>query len=481
MEIKTINGYDIKDETARNNIETLSDSYIIAEITTEEFYDEDTNTHYFITHVPNKDSKGNPIRLKHGFANDEDSYEAIANDTAREFACRNNATFCVNASIFGINSIYENYLHCMGTMIKDGELISQYNNDGYTDETKNRMRILGVKSDNTLEEYPFNSSYESLINDGCVNTFSGYGCCMKNGVILTQSTEQNIWNLIAQNTITKDLYFICCNGRDINNEEGMSQITLCEILRDNYNCDFAFRIDAGGSTCFVKDCVMLNTPYDDFGVNIRQTPDYIYFSKDKETVNDYNINEILNFISETKSKVDSVYNRLYYLYNIHNNRLNFNFPNIRTTTESGIRFRYTKDDILKSQILFDTNEKPLALSIYDNVNNKTVARIDGENEEFILNNKILGGFFRTAYNVNDANSAINSGFYRIPGNATNSPFPSGTGGVLIVIRGESGGVRQIAIPQVSDSTSRSWYTRQSNQDIDTWETWKQILTPTNVS
>ena len=455
----------------------IKETYIIQDI--EYIKGKVDGTDYYIAHVPYTDSENNRIVLKHGFAKNVNTAQATANENAREFALRNYGSFCVNASIFGIDSSEENYNHAIGTIIKDGNLISTYNNNGYTEATKNRMRILGVKNDGTLKTYTFNSSYDSLIEDGVINSFCGYGTFIENGVFsFSGSDEENIWNFICQNSQTKDLYFVCCNGRDIDGQAGIKPSVLADIMINNYDCDYGFALDAGGSTCFCKNGVMLNFPYDDYGQTIRNTPDYIYFSKDPTNNIDYNTNMELNFISEAIAKLNETYNRLYYLYNIHNNRLNFMFPNLRTSSESGIRFRYTKNDELKSQMLFDTDENELALSLFDNINNRTVARIDGLNEKILLNGKTLGTFFDTSYNITNPNDAKTSGIYRMPGNITNTPFGTNIGGILIVLKGASGGVRQIAIPQVSDSTTEPWYTRQSNSDATSWETWKTMFTPT---
>lgn len=460
------------------DIVELENNYIIEEI--EYFTGKINDTDYFIAHIPHLDNNGNTITLKSGFALNNNTATAGTDETAVDFALRNYASFCVNASIFGVYSDEENFGHAMGCMVKDSQLISNYDNAGYTTPTQNRMRILGVKEDGSLKTYPFNTSYDSLIADGVVNSFSGYGTFIENSqYVLNVTDSPDIWNFICQNTTTKDLYFICCNGRDIDGEPGIKPSDLADLMVSTYNCDYGFMIDGGGSTTFVKNGVMLNTPYDKYGTEIRKTPNYIYFSKSPESNIDYNNNMILKFISETKTKLDEIYNRLYYLYNIHNNRLNFNFPNIRNSTDSGIRFRYTKEDILKSQILFDTNENPLALSLFDNENNKTVARIDGLNEILMMNNKIIGKFFDTAYNISDPNDVVTSGIFRMPGNITNSPFGLNIGGILVSIKGTSGGIRQIAIPQVSDSTTEPWFTRQSNSNGTTWETWKIMFTPSN--
>ena len=90
MEVKTINGYDIKDETARN---LVSKSVFKENINTEKYYDETSNTTYYITTIPYRDEKGNQNVWKLGIANDDTSF--TTSQSTLDFAISKNASICI--------------------------------------------------------------------------------------------------------------------------------------------------------------------------------------------------------------------------------------------------------------------------------------------------------------------------------------------------------------------------------------------------
>ena len=53
--------------------DAVNSSYLYDEITVTKYLDSDTNTHYWITHVPHLDKNGNLIQIKHGLASDNDT------------------------------------------------------------------------------------------------------------------------------------------------------------------------------------------------------------------------------------------------------------------------------------------------------------------------------------------------------------------------------------------------------------------------
>ena len=53
-----------------NSITKLNDTYYYKDIEIITGYYETSKTHYYIAHIPYKDSNGNIIQIKHGYAND---------------------------------------------------------------------------------------------------------------------------------------------------------------------------------------------------------------------------------------------------------------------------------------------------------------------------------------------------------------------------------------------------------------------------
>lgn len=274
-------------------------SYIYDEIQTYSFFYQGTSTHYWITKVPYRDSNNNVIPIKRGFANDVISENTLADETPRNFAKRKNATLCVNASIFGIDSSYANYKHILGPLIHNGVLISEYNTDGYVNTSQ--MGILAFDNSRNFKVFPITTHAEDILDEGFTETIIAFDQLITNGEITSNHVSANYlynWNILAQNTTTKDLFFCECNGNNINGEQGMTIPTLLNILINDYNCDFAYRLDQGGSVALVKNKIMLNQPTDDSGTTERKVPDYIYFSKDLRNYNDFSNSDIYEKLSD---------------------------------------------------------------------------------------------------------------------------------------------------------------------------------------
>ena len=275
-----------------------------------------------------------------------------------------------------------NYHHVVGTLIKDGALISNYGKD--TGYPTNPLSILGVKADNTLKVYPFGTSYDQLISDGVVNTFCAFDQVVVNGVITeTFSNYQYQWNLIGQNSDTLDIYIFDCNGKDLYGEEGMTLPNACQKLVD-LGCDFVYRLDQGGSTCLCHNAVMLNDPTDDYGTTVRKTCDYLYFGKTP-------ISEIDNAIKvanaeRSDASLQAMINRanITYLEDIDNNKLIFSAPNLKhknTSSLSGINLVYKENGTTRTTLTVDSLNRRKTLGLWDNETDATIAFINAGNPE----------------------------------------------------------------------------------------------------
>lgn len=451
----------------------LDNSYIIEEITTQEFLDKDTNTHYYVTRVPNSDKKGNKIKLMHGFANDIETAQVTASETPRSFAKRHNATFCVNASIFGNKEGFENYNHPLGLIINNNHVISNYNFEGRQD--LDNIFLLGVKEDNSLVVYPKDTDSAQILADGCYTTFCAFEKRMENGVILTENQEKYQWNIIGQNSTTKDLYFICCNGKNINDEEGMSQIQLLTILRDNYNCDFAYRLDSGGSTSHVKNSIMINQPSDNLGRTERIVPDFIYFTKEKNTVYDYNISDIYNNLGDAISKVNEVLEKIRYLKEVNSNNILFKYPNL-VSSNKGLSFNYQENGTTIASLVFSPEQAPKTFNIYDNENNETILRLNGLTGLFTTKLGDLATIFKNNFTVEDLNNVFETGVVKCSTNTANSP-DNQFNWVVVSFKVELSGCIQIAMPLRNNQSLTPWKVRF--RDANNIGNWFNLLTPSN--
>ena len=374
----------ISGELAQIVIDHLNDMYIYQEITTTEYFNQAKNTKYWITHIPHEDSDGNLIALKHGLADDVDDENLAATETTRSFAKRAGTTVCVNASVFqNTNPDLPNYMHPIGPIIKDGTLVCNYEKGTAFADTPNY--ILGVKEDNTLACYDFETTPAELLEDGVINSFVAFDQLIDNGVITSDysSTYNYVWNIIGQDSITKDIYLFECEGKDIFGAEGMSIPEACTILK-NLGCDFAYRLDQGGSTSICKNAVQLNQPTDDYGTSERKVVDYIYFAKPYQTDFDRIMATANGEASDANMLAMKNKATTYYLQDVDNNLLIFNKGIVKNSNLQGLHIRYAESGTPKCSIVLDGAGRSKQLSIYDIENSKTLAYIDGVGQTFGL-------------------------------------------------------------------------------------------------
>lgn len=328
---------------------------MIEDITCEEFLDEDTNTKYWITHIPHKDKYGNVLRLKLGLA--DDAMEQTGHlETAREFAHRHKATVVINGGI-GDNASDEMTGKKFGMRMKDGVLISN--------KASSYWQIhwaLGITEDNELVSFGPTQTEEQARQLNCVDVTSGMTPILLNGKSqkfeieytnswftatettdsipnssktyytknsvapyytehknLTEFESETIYyeiedylyqkQMIGQNQINKDLYVITCNGKGVGKDRGMSTDKIVEIFL-SLGCDFAYQLDGGGSTALVYHGEMLNNPTDDDGKTERPCADFLYVSY--ENLSPYsdelnNINKRIGDIKRRTQRLESLY------------------------------------------------------------------------------------------------------------------------------------------------------------------------------
>lgn len=236
-----------------------------------------------------------------------------------------------------------------------------------------------------------------------------------------------------------DLIFIVNNGKGKTSNVGLSYYDFT-TLAEYYGCKFAFVLDGGGSAVNVYKNKMLNNPTDSqsnysqyisgLGYDIREVPDFLYFSKDSKTENDANINYLLSEIQRLNKLVNDL-------------ALNQNAKSMSTTSfyeksnEQHI-FNFNKWDntlnkFVKSMEIFFDNPNVFkgGLTLYDVINDKNVLRIHNNASDGItfLNSK-LGLMYdqvkQLNYNI-DLNNLTNM-FYFARGhqdmNISNTPFTS---------------------------------------------------------
>ena len=340
--------------------EKVDGSYLIDEIEHFELYHENSKSTVQIFHIPNKDKFNKTIQLKHGFANDIVS-DTPADEKPTIFSYRKNATLCINASIFDVDESSPNYNRILGLIIHNGEIVSdtrQYY--GHVNWWKDRY-ILGLKNDGLLKSYIGNINAQDLIDDGVIESWTGFIPLIVNGQNYKELLEDsNAWptpqyqltsditpipnkiyyilingkyegqynissfnnnyqyyeqingsryprQIIAQNGTTKDFYILSANGKGKTENLGLTLEEVITFLKyvDN-DITFAYKLDEGGSTASIYKNI--NTIY----------PSDVQTVYSKETTgignNERKVPDFIYFSKNTETEKDKDIN--YMLYEI---------------------------------------------------------------------------------------------------------------------------------------------------------------------
>lgn len=261
-----------------NNLENSLNNLVVYygdEIYTESLYDEESSTHYYVTHVPTHDTKNNPIRFKLGIANNDLSFSSL--ESPLEFADETNSTLVINAGYYNVNT-YKPFAGLIqnGRIIYEGILpSSDYN-------------FVAIDRNNRLKSYPINTSLETMINDGVELAFCGKQKLIVNNTTQTLlDNERHPRQAIGQKSDCSYI-IITCDGRH-RDDEGMTYADLVRLFY-SYGCENAYALDGGGSSSTVLRGVKQNKNMDDNFTDDRKVSNFLYI---KKTVT-YEENQVIN-------------------------------------------------------------------------------------------------------------------------------------------------------------------------------------------
>ena len=329
-------------------------SYIIDEIEHFELYHENSKSTVQIFHIPHRDKFNKTINIKHGFANDIIS-NTIANEKPSEFSYRKSASLCINASIFDVDTSSPNYNRILGLIIHNGEIVTdtrQYY--GGVNWWKDRY-ILGLKNDGLLKSYIGNIQAEDLIDDGVIESWTGFIPLIVNGESYRSLLEDiNAWpephyqltsditplpnkiyyildngeykgqyniqtfnnnyqyyeqingnryprQIIAQNETTKDFYILSANGKGKTENLGLTLeevITFLKYVDDGIT--FAYKLDEGGSTASIYKNINNILPSDGQTIYSKETSGI--------GVNERKVPDFIYFSKEVETEKDKQIN-----------------------------------------------------------------------------------------------------------------------------------------------------------------------------
>ena len=236
-------------------------------VETTQYYDEQTQTVYYLTKVPAVDETGQAIQIKHGCVNNQTPSSFLANHPT--------ATLISNGAPSS-----------SGNIIANGKIIRS-TADGLIDQA-----TMAVLKDGTLTWYPTKTTSEEMLADGVVNSFTGFWPIIVEGkafdaesIAGATSNPNNDWtylqkqhprNVICQ-LADKSLLFLTAEGR-LQHNVGLSVDDLIRILLP-LNVVFAYNLDGGGSAVLINKGVRINAPYDGNFTEERGRNDFIYIDK----------------------------------------------------------------------------------------------------------------------------------------------------------------------------------------------------------
>lgn len=254
-EVKTINGYSIKDENSRNQINDVKNKpeyYDEITYTKERYYDTDC---YFTT-IPKYDNDNNEILLYIG--------EVPTGSSPTKYARDNYTTFTSNATL---------KLSTNASVIANGEIINDVDISGALDT----YVYLGIKENRVLKQYQGNqTSAQDMLEDGCLQAFLVYYPILKDSLVLDMSqvitgdpdvpTKKNPRQCLGQKS-DGTIIMLSCDART-NINAGLTSEETAQLLLDK-GCVNAWNLDGGGSTSTTIKGSKLNRNIDSNGTKDR--------------------------------------------------------------------------------------------------------------------------------------------------------------------------------------------------------------------
>lgn len=375
------------------------------EASTEKYFDDISNTTYYITRIPYKDDQGKIIKIKRGFAND--SINGGTGETARSFAKRHKATLTVNASIFDTST-----LKFQGVQIVDGKII----NTGIIGS----RYVLAFDDDNNFKVYPPEVDPQKILNEGYKNALTSFIPLIENfeqvdqSIIdgYTASDDPHPRNVIAQFE-NKDILIFTCDGRTTI-DTGMTIPDVIRILQ-RYGVKFAFNLDGGGSAQTIYRDTLVNKAIDNNGYDERKVPDFLYFGKDLIAKRDIDIVENAAQIGEALKEIANLRIDIRNKTQMLNGYIDLvgsdSFKTFGITTYNG--------ETKKNKLMLQSDQ----MTYWDYINGNAMFTVF-DNGDIKSRKGTLGSFFKANKQISDLNTISESGFYWAVSGTSNAPTSS---------------------------------------------------------
>ena len=333
-------------------------------VTSEKHTDDVTGTEYYITEIPYDNQYTGKNIMRVGLANDDDTCTTLEKPSS--FAIRHESPVVINAGMMDLRDENRAY----GIVIKDGVLLNNYYFP--TDQHTYYRDLLCIKEDGSMKFVrDLDINPQTLINEGYVDVILGWYGLLQDGEYVDYSGFSETGALPRQVICRKengDYLILTCDGRT-EEDPGLSIDDVLRILND-YNVNFIFVLDGGGSTDTIFKGTKINKDIDNYGLSERAVATMlyvdskgseIYFLNGKSNLENHN-NKI-----ETDIKLRQAPNaETYFTGNLYNK----DDPNILTnksidnTTGEVIDYDNTSGQAKNDVMLTDYIQVPADRDIY---------------------------------------------------------------------------------------------------------------------
>ena len=250
-------------------------------------------TDYYVTVVPRVDPDGNSIRWRLGVAND--AYDGRGKESTLAFSARKNATVCVNAGVYNIDTFEP-----VGTMIKDGRIV-------YTAiPSEDKYQYLAIMSDGKFKAFPRTTAPGAMLAAGAVDVVCIFNTLLDAGQVVEQTDDrleprQSIGVRADGSTV-----IITVDGRKAGEDAGVAYQDLA-MLHLAEGCVNAWVLDGGGSNSTVVRGAKQNDDIDFYDTD-RAVNSFLYIAKPTTMDSDNNAGNDIGRVKQLL--VDMLVNKL---------------------------------------------------------------------------------------------------------------------------------------------------------------------------
>src|SRR5690625_3041246 len=242
-----------------------------ANIKVDKYWDEISETYYYLSHIKHKDQYGNLLELK------LETTVVDSGETIVQFSERlNKPLVAINASTVLSNQPPWPKISS-GIVIKDRSIIQDNKSKNYT---------LGIKNNNELVAYRPGVSAQQIVKDSVINAITAFTPI----IVDSRPVSNDILTLVANQLVkhprqiiaqfkNNDILILTCGGRGYDGL-GMTMNDIIRILSNLKNrVVFAYNLDGGGSTTTVIKGDLISKKIDKNGSVNRTRTNCLYIDR----------------------------------------------------------------------------------------------------------------------------------------------------------------------------------------------------------